>query len=168
MLEQGEKTLEDHTRQFMTIANYSSYPDGALCTFYNAGLNPACRALSSEDGPRVDFAAYVEWTLARNGSSLTIRPEENRASATPDQEPSPPSPRCTEPQPEPTADGEPEPKATDEPSPRSATELRIASEPEPKESDQVREPATEHATVENASDSESAECSPTAPWLRVS
>ncbi|KAL1278541.1 hypothetical protein QQF64_025214 [Cirrhinus molitorella] len=159
MLEQGEKTLEDHTRQFITIANYSSFPDGALCSFYNAGLNPACRALLSEDGPRADFAAYVEWTLASNGSSLTIRPEENRASATPDPEPSPPSPRCVEPQPEPTADGEPEPKATDEPSPRSATELRIASEPEPKESDQVREPATEHATVENASDSESAEWS---------
>ncbi|KAL1249397.1 hypothetical protein QQF64_020402 [Cirrhinus molitorella] len=106
-----------------------------------------------------DFAAFVEWTLARNRSSLTIRPEENLASATPDPEPSPPSPRCVEQQPEPTADGEPEPHATDEPSPRSATELRIASEPEPRESDQVREPATEHATVENATDSESVEWS---------
>ncbi|KAK2886025.1 hypothetical protein Q8A67_016862 [Cirrhinus molitorella] len=58
--------------------------------------------------------------------------------ATPDPEPSPPSPRCAEPQPEPTADGEPRPNAIDE-----------------------QEPATELATVENASDSESAE------WLRT-
>ncbi|KAL1276737.1 hypothetical protein QQF64_036360 [Cirrhinus molitorella] len=97
---------------------------------------PSLINLHTNNGPRADFAAYVEWTLERNGSSLTIRPEENCASATPDPEPSPPSPRCAEPQPESTADGEPEPKATDEPSPRSATELRIASEPEPKESDQ--------------------------------
>ncbi|KAL1276323.1 hypothetical protein QQF64_035946 [Cirrhinus molitorella] len=141
MLEQEEKTLEDHKRQFIYIANRSRYPDGTL---------------SSEDGPRADFATFVEWTLARNGSSFTIRPEENLASATPDPEPSPPSPRCAEPQPEPTADGEPEPDAIDKPSPERATERRIASEPEPRESDQVREPATEHATVENATNSESA------------
>ncbi len=60
--------------------------------------------------------------------------------------------------PEPTDDREHEPTATDEPSPRSATELRIATEPESLgSSDQVREPATTPATREKAMDSESAE-----------
>ncbi|KAI2653768.1 hypothetical protein H4Q32_014108 [Labeo rohita] len=46
-----------------------------------------------------------------------------------------------------TSTSEPEPSVTDEPSPSGATELRIAQEPEPILSNQVREPATEPATV---------------------
>ncbi len=75
--------------------------DGTLCSFYNASLNTTCRALSSEDGPRGEFAAYVEWTLARNGSPLTVCPEDDLARSTPDPEPSPPSPCGAEHQPEP-------------------------------------------------------------------
>ncbi|XP_058606809.1 uncharacterized protein LOC131524086 [Onychostoma macrolepis] len=64
-------------------------------------------------------------------------------------------------QPEPTADGEPEPIATHEPSQEGATELEIAPEPEPhRPSDQVREPATSHATVEVTVEREGAEESP--------
>ncbi|KAL1274179.1 hypothetical protein QQF64_026993 [Cirrhinus molitorella] len=118
LLKQGKSSLEDHTRQFISIANFASYPDDVLCSFYDASLNTACRALSSEDGPRADFAAFVEWTLARNGSPLTVCPEEDLASATPDPEPSQPPPSCAE-LPEPTADGEPEPAAV-EPSPSGA------------------------------------------------
>ncbi len=81
----------------------TSYPDDARCAFYDTSLNTACRALSSEDGP---FAAFVEWTLVRNGSPLTICPEDNLARSTPDPVPSPPSPRCADRLPEPTADGE--------------------------------------------------------------
>ncbi len=80
------------TRPFLMLANATCYPDGTLCSFYNASLNTTCRALSSEDGPRGDFAAYVEWTLARNGSPLTVCPEDDLARSTPDPEPSPPSP----------------------------------------------------------------------------
>ncbi len=72
-----------------------------------------------------------------------------------------PSPHCAELKPEPTADGEPEPAATDEPLPVTATELRIASEPEPMTLDQVREPATELAKVDTAMNSRSAEGSST-------
>ncbi len=72
LLEQGDRSLEDHTRLFLCVANATSYPDDALCSFYDASLNTASRALSSEDGPREDFAAFVEWTLASNGSPLTI------------------------------------------------------------------------------------------------
>lgn len=63
LLEQGDRSLEDHTRPFLCVANATSYPDNALCSFYDASLNTASRALSSEDGPREEFAAFVEWTL---------------------------------------------------------------------------------------------------------
>ncbi len=45
----------------------------------------------------------------------------------------------------------------DEPSPSGATVLRIAPEPEPNTSDQMREPATDLATGESVMDSDSAE-----------
>ncbi len=134
----------------------TSYPDDARCAFYDTSLNTACRVLSSEDGPWEDFAAFVEWTLVRNGSPLTVCPEDNLARSTPDPVPSPPSHRCADRLPEPTADGEPEYAKT---SPHGATVLRIAVEPEPEPlmtSVKVREPATEPATWENAADSESA------------
>ncbi len=159
LLEQGDRSLEDHTRLFLCVANATSYPDDAHCTFYDASLNTASRALSSKDGPREDFAAFVEWTLARNGSPLTICAMDDLARSTPDPKPSPPSPRGTEHQPEPTDDGEPFPAAILEPAQSRATEQRIAPEVEPNTSDQVREPATMPTTREPAVDGVSAEWS---------
>ncbi len=159
LLEQGERSLEDHTGLFLMLANTTSYPDDALCSFYDASLNTASRALSSEDGPREDFAAFVEWTLARNGSPLTVSPEDDLARSTPDPEPSPPSPRGAEHQPKPTDDGEPFPAAISEPAQSRATEGKIAPEVEPNPSDQVREPATVPITREQAVDGVSAEWS---------
>ncbi len=141
------------------LANTTSYPDDALCSFYDASLNTACRALSSEDGPREDFAAFVEWTLTRNGSPLTVSQEDDLARATPDPEPSPPSPRGMEHQPEPTDDGEPFPAAICEPARSRATERMIVPEVQPYPSDQVREPATVPITREQAVDGVSAEWS---------
>ncbi|KAL0149098.1 hypothetical protein M9458_055530 [Cirrhinus mrigala] len=119
---------------------------------------PACRAPSSEDGPRADFASFVEWTLARNRSSFPACSLENLASVSPDPDPNKPPPRPTEYQPEPTDDGELKPAATSEPSQKGATELLIVMEPELHEpSDQVREPATMTATVEISVEREIAE-----------
>ncbi len=159
LLEQGDRSLEDHTRLFLLLANATSYPDDALCAFYDASLNTACRALSSEDGPREDFAAFVEWTLSRNGSPLTVSPEDDLARSTPDPEPSPPSPCGAEQQPEPTDDGEPFPTAINEPVQSRATEWKIAPEVEPNPSDQVREAVTVPITREQAVDSVSVEWS---------
>ncbi len=159
LLEQEDRYLEDHTRLFLCVANATSYPDDALCSFYDASLNTASRSLSSEDGPREDFAAFVEWTLKRNGSPLTVSPEDDLARSTPDPEPSPPSPRGKEHQPEPTDDGEPFPAAICEPALSRATERMIVPEVEPNPSDQVREPATVPITREQAVDGVSAEWS---------
>ncbi|KAL0146581.1 hypothetical protein M9458_058212 [Cirrhinus mrigala] len=69
-LKQGGLPLEGYTTMFQLVAHATSYPNDALCAFYDASLNTSCRAPSSEDGPRADFAAFVEWTLARNRSSF--------------------------------------------------------------------------------------------------
>ncbi|KAI2646767.1 Accumulation-associated protein [Labeo rohita] len=126
-LKQGDLPLEGYTVMFQLVAHTTSYPDG----------------------PRADFASFVEWTLARNRSSFPACSLENLASVTPDPDPNKPPPRPAEYQPEPTDDGELKPAATSEPSQRGATELLIATEPEMHEpSDQVRESATMTATVE--------------------
>ncbi len=136
-----------------------AYLDDALCACYDASLNTVCRALLSEDGPREDFAAYVEWTLVRNGSPLTVSHEDDLARSTPDPEPSPPSPRSAEHQPEPTDDGEPFPAAINEPAQSRATEWKITPEVKPNPSDQVRELVAVPTTREPAVDGVSAEWS---------
>ncbi len=52
LLEQGDRSLEDHTEDFVILANYMSYPDSCLCSFYITGLNTSTREQLSGDGPR--------------------------------------------------------------------------------------------------------------------
>ncbi|KAI2659445.1 Titin [Labeo rohita] len=119
--------------------------------FYRAGLNTTTKGLLSGEGPQESLPDYIEWVLASCGSSWTIDFVKEDVSPTLDPEPSQPSPRHAEFEPEPTADDEPEPRAT---------EQRIATEPEPNTSDQVREPATTTATVECCVEQERAMESP--------
>ncbi len=63
-------TIKGLTRLFMLLANTTSNPDNAFCSFYDASLNIASRALSSEDGLPEDFVAFLEWTLARSTPDL--------------------------------------------------------------------------------------------------
>ncbi|KAL0153999.1 hypothetical protein M9458_050674 [Cirrhinus mrigala] len=134
-LKQGDLPLEGYTVMFQLVAHTTSYPDYALCAFYDASLNA---------GPRADFAA--------NKPSFPACCMENLASATPDPETSQPPPRHAEhepepePEPEPTADGSHNISVTKEPSPTGATEQEIAAEQEECTSDQVREPTTMPAT----------------------
>ncbi len=127
LLEQGDHSLEDHTKDFMFLSNYTHYPDNCLCSFYQAELNTSTWAQLSGDGPRESIAAFIEWVVVSCESKLTVDPE-----------PSQLPPQGAE-LPEPNADGEPEPAAVVEPSPSGATELTITPEPELQVSDQVRE-----------------------------
>ncbi|KAL0199212.1 hypothetical protein M9458_007752, partial [Cirrhinus mrigala] len=151
ILKQGERSLEDHTRDYIFLAEHSHFPDSSLCTFYRAGLNTTTKALLSGEGPQESLPDYIEWVLASCGSSWTVDIVEKDVSPTQDPEPSQPSPRHAEFEPEPTADDEPEPRAT---------EQRIATEPETNTSDKVREPATTTATVECCVEQERAMESP--------
>ncbi len=95
--------------------------------FYQAGLNTTTQAQLSREGLRESFATFIEWVLVSCESPLTVDIADDDTSPTLDPEPSPPSSRCAERKPEPTADGEPVPAAT-EPSPERATEPKIALE----------------------------------------
>ncbi|KAI2646234.1 Sulfur carrier protein FdhD [Labeo rohita] len=126
MLEQGDKSLTN----LLLLANTTSYPDNALCAFYDASVNTACRAPSSEDGPQEDFAAF---------------------NATPDLAPSSPSPCCVERMLKPTIDGEHKLTNVDEPLVHGATEQQIFVELEQRmTSVQVCDPATTPTTREKA------------------
>ncbi|KAI2644851.1 Zinc metalloprotease ZmpB [Labeo rohita] len=160
LLEQGDRSLEDHTRDYIFLAEHSHFTDSSLCKFYYSGLNTTTKALLSGEGPQESLPVYIEWVLASCGSSWTIDIIEEDVIPTPDPESSQPSPRFAEHKPEPTVDGEPEANMTDEPSPSGATELRIAQEPEPILSDQVREPADTSVTVECCVEQERAMESP--------
>lgn len=132
LLEQGEKTLEDHTRLFVEIYNFTRYPDDCLSLFYHASLNFLSRAKLFRDGPQEDFAAFVEWVLVSCGSPFTIDIADVDTSPTLDPEPSLPTPRC--------AEHQLEPNVINEPLPERSSERRITLEPEPlTTSDQVRE-----------------------------
>ncbi len=142
LLKQGDRSLEDHTEDFVFLANYTSYPDSCLCSFYQTGLNTSTRAQLSGDGPRECLAAFIEWVLVSCNSQLTVDIVDDDTSPTRDPEPSQLPPRSAA-LPEPTTDREPEPAAVVEPSPSGATELPIV--PEPQVSDQVREPTVQAA-----------------------
>ncbi len=99
--------------------------------------------------------------MVRNGSPVTVSHEDDLTRSTPDPEPSPPSPRGEDYQPEPTDDGEPFPTTICKPVLSRATERMIDPEVEPNPSDQVREPVTVPTMREQAVDSVSAEWSST-------
>ncbi|KAL0199789.1 hypothetical protein M9458_002976, partial [Cirrhinus mrigala] len=113
---------------------------------------------------------YIDFMLWVNGSTLTVDEADVDRNISvqphlvdisqPDPEPRLPSPRSAKHEPKPTVDGEPEPNATNESSLNGATELRIALEPEPITSDQVRELASLYTTAEVTVEREGTEKSP--------
>ncbi|KAI2645096.1 RecQ-mediated genome instability protein 1 [Labeo rohita] len=82
-----------------SLADLTHYPDDCLCTFYKVSLNTTTQAKLSGYGPRRSFDDYV--VLVSCGPPITTK---EVTSPTPDSEPSPTSPWCTEHQPEPTTD----------------------------------------------------------------
>ncbi|KAI2644281.1 Chromatin-remodeling ATPase INO80 [Labeo rohita] len=93
LLEQGDGSLEDHTADFVFLANMTHYPDSCLRLFYQTGLNTITRAQLSGEGPRESLTVFVEWVLVSCGSPMTVDIEDDDASPTPDRAP--------------TADGQP-------------------------------------------------------------
>ncbi|KAL0159660.1 hypothetical protein M9458_043385, partial [Cirrhinus mrigala] len=98
----GERLLDDYTRLFVALANFTSYPDYVFCSFYDASLNTACRTARFHH-LRVDTAKEC----------ISVH-----SLSTCNQEPSPPS------------DHKPEPAVTNESLRLGVSELRSATEPE--------------------------------------
>ncbi|KAI2662257.1 Cell surface glycoprotein [Labeo rohita] len=99
LLKQGERSLEDHTRDYIFLAEHSHFPDSSLCKFYYTGLNTTTKVLLSGEGPQESLLEYIE-----PRTQPTITPTSGV-------------------EPEPTADEEPEPRAT-EPEPDTSDQVR--------------------------------------------
>ncbi|KAL0183553.1 hypothetical protein M9458_019249, partial [Cirrhinus mrigala] len=157
--------LEDYMEEFVSTCHRASCNDVCLMKEFRCGLDDDLRLVMPCGDPSWTLQSYINFALWTSGSTFTVgKVEEDSALVQPhladvsqhDPEPSPPPPRLAEPEPEPTTDGEPEPRAT-EPSPLGVIARGIATEPEPIESDQVREPATVPATVDVPVEHEGAE-----------
>lgn len=86
MLEQGDRSLEDHMRDFLDLASLTHYLD---CSLFQTSLNEWSNACLPVNGPWGNFAAFMQWVLANKGSFFTISiMDKANASPTPDPEPS--------------------------------------------------------------------------------
>ncbi|XDV15169.1 hypothetical protein PO909_015299 [Leuciscus waleckii] len=140
-MEQKDRCLESHTRDFLELACLTHYPDHSLCVFYITSLSEQSRARLPGSGPREDFAACVKWVLVNTNSAFTVSLAEPTSTPPPNAEPSQPTPRQTVLKPDSTADTEPALAA--EKMPASPAEPCSAPEPESNIiSDQVHESAT--------------------------
>ncbi|KAL0176613.1 hypothetical protein M9458_028943, partial [Cirrhinus mrigala] len=164
-------SLEEYVEEFLGACHLASCNDICLMERFWCGLDDDIRFVMPREDPLWTLKDYINFALWVEGSTLTADEEDavGDINVQPhladvsqhDPEPSQPSPRFAEHEPEPKMDREPEPSLTDEPSPSGATELWIAQEPEPILSDQVREPATEPVTVDVPDGREGAEDSTT-------
>ncbi len=127
-LEQRDRSLETHTRDFLELACLTHYPDRSLCVFYIFSLSEWSKARLPGKGPWDNFAACVEWVLENNGLYFSICPAEDISSPTPKPVTSQPSSLCTEISPEPTPDGEPEPAVTRKSEPHELSRESVLSE----------------------------------------
>ncbi|KAL0162119.1 hypothetical protein M9458_041515, partial [Cirrhinus mrigala] len=137
---QDGRDLEDYVEEFISISHLASCDDVCLMEGFWCGLDDDLRFVMPKAEEDYD----------------PIQPHLADVSQH-DPEPSLSSPRHAEHEPEPTADGSHATSATQEPSPIGATERAIATELEEFASDQVREPATEPATVDVPDGREGAE-----------
>ncbi|KAL0180485.1 hypothetical protein M9458_022891, partial [Cirrhinus mrigala] len=153
---QNGRDLEDYVEEFVGTCHRASCNDVCLMEGCRCGLDDDLHFVMPCGNPSWTLLSYISFALWTNGSTFTVsEAEEDSALIQPhladvlqhDPEPSPPPPRLVEPEPEPTMDREPEPRGT-EPSALGVTAREFATEPEPIESDQVREPATMPATVD--------------------
>ncbi|KAI2660142.1 Cytochrome c biogenesis protein CcsA [Labeo rohita] len=138
----------EYAWEFCGLAMRSGLDDATINSLFWIGANYYCPV----DLPETTGLSWREGIL-RCLESVQLQ---FRTSPRTHPEPSQPTPRLAEPEPEPTVDREPEPRAT-EPSPMGVTAREITTEPEPIESDQVQEPATMPATVDVPVGSEGAE-----------
>ncbi|KAI2662215.1 Unconventional myosin-XV [Labeo rohita] len=163
---QDGRDLEDYVEEFISICHLASCDDVCLMEGFWCGLDDDLRFVMPKGEPCWTLTQYINILLSTWGSELCLdEAEEDYDPIQPhladvsqhDPEPSLSPPRHAEHEPEPTADGPRATSATQEPSPIGATEQAIATELEEFASDQVREPATEPATVDVPDGHEGAE-----------
>ncbi|KAI2662474.1 Zinc metalloprotease ZmpB [Labeo rohita] len=139
----------EYAREFCGLAMMSGLDDATINSLFwiEANYN---RPVDLPDTTRLSWREGIlrclESVRPQSRTSPSAVPK-SRPPATQHPEPREPITRLAEPEPEPTVDGKPESSMTVS-SPIGATAREITTEPEPIESDQVREPAAMPATVD--------------------
>lgn len=77
-LEQQDRSLEDHTVDFLDLVCLMPNSDCSLCIFYLTSLSKQSKAHLPANGPIKDFAMFVEWVLM---NSPTPGPESSQPSS---------------------------------------------------------------------------------------
>ncbi|XP_051988733.1 verrucotoxin subunit beta-like [Xyrauchen texanus] len=71
-LEQGDRPVEDHIRDFLDLAYVSNFPDSSLVVFFRSNLSSALKERLPPATRGWTLHAFVEETLVTCGSSLTV------------------------------------------------------------------------------------------------
>ncbi|KAL0153365.1 hypothetical protein M9458_051329 [Cirrhinus mrigala] len=71
-IKQGPRTLEQHIREPLAIANYSTLPDCIIIEIFSDGVNQPLRARLRREGPRTSLAAFMDFALLCVGSPFTV------------------------------------------------------------------------------------------------
>ncbi len=71
-LKQGPRSLEQHIREFLAIANYSDLPDITLIEIFCDGIHQPLRSEFRREGTRASLAQFLDYALLTVGSSFTV------------------------------------------------------------------------------------------------
>lgn len=71
-LSERDRSLSDHTREFLDLAYQTHYPDSGLISLYRAGLNEPLKSMLAIDRPPGTFSEFVKLALQLTGTSLTV------------------------------------------------------------------------------------------------
>ncbi len=80
-LKQGPRSLEQHVREFLAIANYSDLPDITLIEIFCDGIHQPLRSEFRREGTRASLAQFLDYALLTVGSSFTVGVAEERDTA---------------------------------------------------------------------------------------
>ncbi|KAL0150119.1 hypothetical protein M9458_054546 [Cirrhinus mrigala] len=71
-IKQGQRTLDQHIREFLAIANYSTLPDSSIMEIFCDCINEPLKAKLRREGPRSSLAAFLNFALLCVGSPCTV------------------------------------------------------------------------------------------------
>ncbi len=80
-LKQGPRSLDNHIREFLAIANYSDLPDIILIEIFCDGLSKPLQSQLRREGPRSSLAQFMDYALLTVGSAFTVGVAEERDTA---------------------------------------------------------------------------------------
>ncbi|KAL0147245.1 hypothetical protein M9458_057448 [Cirrhinus mrigala] len=71
-IKQRPRTLEQYTREFLSISNYSTLPDCIKIEIFCGGVNEPLKARLRREGPRSSLVAFMNFAFMCVGSPCTV------------------------------------------------------------------------------------------------